>query len=110
MSNISNNYTIIGSSIDTTYLGASVTKTATTITTNTAEFSATFAQPATGSSLPATSVSNFTFYVNGIYISITNITSFVDNGSDTCTLTVNTTNLGYNLESTDEIVAIGKFV
>jgi len=110
VSNVTNNITVVGSSIDTTYLATSNTKTATTITVNTAEFSATFAQPATGSSLPATSASNFTFYVNGIYIPITNITSFVDNGSGTCTLTVNTTNLGYNLESTDEIVAIGKFV
>jgi hypothetical protein len=110
VSNITNSYTIIGSSIDTTYLGTSVTKTAVTITTNTAIFNATFTQPANGSSLPATSVSNFTFYVNGIYIPTTNITSFVDNGGGTCTLTVNTTNLGYNLESTDEIVAIGKFV
>lgn len=110
VSNISNNYTIIGSSIDTTYLGTSITKTATTITTNTAIFNAAFLQPANGSSLPATSVNNFTFYVNGIYIPITSITSFVDNGSGTCTLTVNTTNLGYNLESTDEIIAIGKFV
>jgi hypothetical protein len=110
VTNITQNTTVIGSSIDTNYLGASITKTAVTITTNTAIFNAAFIQPANGSSLPATSVSNFTFYVNGIYIPITNITSFVDNGSGTCTLTVNTTNLGYNLESTDEIVAIGKFV
>ena len=112
-SNVSNTIqqTIIqGSSIDTAYLSTSITKTAPTITTDTAIFDATFLQPTAGSSLPPTSTPNFTFYVNGIYIPITNITSFVDNGGGTCTLTVNTTNLGYNLESTDEIVAIGKFV
>ena len=112
-SNITNqitNVTYAGASLDTQYLAVTITKTASTVTTNTAVFNAAFLQPANGSSLPATSISNFTFYINGIYIPITSITSFVDNGGGTCTLTVDTTNLGYTLESTDEVVAIGKFV
>ena len=90
-----------------TYLGVSLTKYASTITSNTATFNASFlTAPAP---LPATSVSNFTFFVNGQLVDSNSITSFVDNGGGTCTLTVNTTNLQYSFESDDQIIAVGKF-
>ena len=90
-----------------TYLGVSITKYATTITTNTAIFNAAFlTAPAP---LPTTSVSNFTFFVNGQLVDVNSITSFIDNEDGTCTLSINTTNLGYTLVSTDQILAIGKF-
>jgi len=90
-----------------TYLGVSLTKYASTITTNTATFNASFL--AAPSPLPSTSVTNFTFFVNGQLVDSNSITSFVDNGGGTCTLTLNTTNLGYSLESDDQVLAIGKF-
>ena len=90
-----------------TYLGVSLTKYASTITSNTATFNASFlTAPAP---LPATSVSNFTFFVNGQLVDSNSITSFVDNGDGTCTLTVNTTNLQYSFETDDQIIAVGKF-
>ena len=90
-----------------TYLGVSLTKYASTITSNTATFNASFLTAPTP--LPATSVSNFTFFVNGQLVDSNSITSFVDNGGGTCTLTVNTTNLQYSFESDDQIIAVGKF-
>jgi hypothetical protein len=90
-----------------TYLGVSLTKYASTITTNTATFNASFLTAP--SPLPSTSVANFTFFVNGQLVDSNSITSFVDNGGGTCTLTLNTTNLGYSLESDDQVLAIGKF-
>ena len=98
------------SAADSTYLAISISKTATSQTTNTATFTAIFAQPGNTSTLPATSKSNFVFYVNGIYIDNAYITSFIENGGGTCTVTINTTSLGFALASTDEITAIGKFV
>lgn len=90
-----------------TYLGVSITKYAVTITSNTAIFNGSFLTAP--SPLPATSVANFNFFVNGQYVDSNAITSFVDNGNGTCTLTVNTTNLEYSLESTDQVIAVGKF-
>jgi hypothetical protein len=98
-------------SVDTTvitYLETNKTKYATVITTNTARFNGTFL--AAPSPLPATSAANFTFFVNGQLVDSNSVTSFIDNGNGTCTLTVNTVNLGYSFESDDQIIAIGKFV
>lgn len=57
------------------------------------------------SPLPATNASNFTFFVNGQFVEPTSIVSFT-NGS---TLTVEPSLLGYSLENTDVVIAIGKF-
>lgn len=94
---------------DTTYLAISISKTAISKTSNTATFSASFAQPADGSSLPATSKSNFVFYVNGVFVPIDYVDSFIDGGGGTCQVQFDTDGLGYVLESTDEVTAIGKF-
>jgi hypothetical protein len=92
-----------------TYLNTNKTLYATTtITSNTATFTGTFISAP--SPLPATSVSNFTFFVNGQLVDSNSITSFIDNGNGTCTLTVNTTNLQYSFETDDQIIAVGKFV
>ena len=90
------------------YLNTSITKYATTITSNTALFAGTFRTAP--SPLPATSVTNFTFFVNGQLVDYNSITSFIDNGNGTCLLTVNTANLQYSLETDDQIIAVGKFV
>lgn len=92
-----------------TYLNTNSARTASTVTpSNTALFtSAAFLSAPSG--LPATSVSNFQFFINGQHVEPAAITSFVDNGNNTCTLVVNTAQLGFTLISTDEIVAVGKF-
>jgi len=90
-----------------TYLNTNTQVAATTITSNTAIFPNGFLTAP--SPLPATSVANFTFFVNGQLIEPSAITSFVDNGNSTSTLTVNTTALGFSFGATDEIIAIGKF-
>ena len=107
-SNIS--LTILGVELgDAAYLAISKPKTASVITQNTALFPlSTFASPPEGSSLPATSKINFVFYANGVNIPNDYVTSFADNLDNTCTLTINTTGLGYYLTG-KEITAIGKF-
>jgi hypothetical protein len=57
--------------------------------------------------LPATTIANFEFYVNGQNIpsSIANFNNYIGGVS----VTFNTSLLGYSLETDDEIIAIGKF-
>jgi hypothetical protein len=106
-SNIS--VTIKGAALgDAEYLAISISKTATTVTQNTAVFTAIFAEPPVDSTLPSTSKTNFTFYANGVNIPNDYVTSFVNNANNNCTLTINTTGLGYYLTG-KEITAIGKF-
>jgi hypothetical protein len=97
------------SAIVADYLATSIPKYATTgsTTANTATFVGSFKVAPTP--LPPTSATNFTFFVNGQYVDANSITSFVDNGNGTCTLTVNTTNLQYTFVTNDQIVSIGKF-
>ncbi len=95
---------------DLAYISANVTKIASTVTTSTATFSnSSFLEPSSGSQLPPTSVSNFTFFVNGVNLPSGSIGGFGTDGGGNLILTVNTANLGYTLVSTDEVVAVGKF-
>jgi hypothetical protein len=112
VSNVTNNITNTTSSnvdINTLiYLNTSKAIQAATVTPpSTAVFEGAFLAAPAG--LPATSVTSFSYYVNGQLIEPNAITSFIDNGNGTCDLIVNTTNLGFTLQSLDEIVAIGKF-
>ena len=89
------------------YLYDNKTKESTTVSVpDTAYFAATFLAAPAG--LPPTSVLNFTFFVNGQYVEPSAIISFTESAG-ICTLVVNTTQLGFTLALTDEIVAIGKF-
>jgi hypothetical protein len=114
VTNVTNVTTIITGSVDTTvvsYLNTAETKKADTASTtsDTAIFLNTaFKVAPSGSGLPATSVSDFKFFVNGVYVDATHVTSFVEVGSDTV-LTINTGTLGYSLDTQDDIVAVGKF-
>ena len=90
-----------------TYLNTNKTVLATTVTTSTATFPNGFLTAP--SPLPATSATNFTFFINGQLIEPAAISSFTDNGNSTSTLIVNTTELGFSLSATDEVVGIGKF-
>ena len=107
--NINVTNTVDASATVTDYLATSISKYAITesTTSNTATFAGSFKLAPIP--LPATSVSNFTFFVNGQYVDVNSIISFVDNGNGTCTLTVNTTNLQYAFVTNDQIIAIGKF-
>jgi hypothetical protein len=60
--------------------------------------------------LPPTSIESFTFYINGQLVEPTALDTFVDNGDESCTLTLRTEELGFTLIDEDEVVAIGKFV
>jgi hypothetical protein len=58
--------------------------------------------------IPATSVNNFTFFINGQFVEPTSILSFTESAGIS-TLVLNTSTLGFSLESNDVILAIGKF-
>ena len=94
---------------DLTYLNTNITKIANTITVpNTAVFTgAALLQPPVGSSLPPTDKNNFVFYINGQNINV-NYVTLVEAGGNV-TLTFDTTSIGYSLDLTDEVIAIGKF-
>jgi len=65
-------------------------------------------QPDPSSALPATTINNFSFYINGQYVSSA-FASFVTDGAGV-RVQFNTTSIGYTLEADDEVIAIGKFV
>jgi hypothetical protein len=102
---------IISNSInagDIAYLNTNKQLLANTVTTNSATFTgATILQPPVGSSIPATTVNNFTFYVRGQYIP-SSVVTLTTSGGDVIFI-FNTTTLGYTLKPSDEIIAIGKF-
>jgi hypothetical protein len=104
------NITIQGSDIkDIVYLSTTIAKKSNTVTPTTAIFSqATILQVPINSTLPPTSKFNFTFYVNGVFLPHDYITSFIDSGNNTCTLTIDAIGLGYYLTD-KEVTAIGKF-
>jgi hypothetical protein len=91
------------------YLNTNKLKTANTVTApNTVVFTSTaLLQPPAGSSLPATSVDNFTFFVNGVNVGSSFVTLVEASGN--VTLTFDTGSMGYSLISTDEVIATGKF-
>jgi hypothetical protein len=95
---------------DLAYITVSITKVANTVTTSTATFNgASFLEPSVGSQLPPTSISNFSFYVNGLAVTNDSLVGFGSDGMGNLILTLNIANLGYSLISTDEVTAIGKF-
>jgi hypothetical protein len=108
--NVTNNNTYISAAAagDLTYLNTNKPLQASTITApNTVVFTGNILQPAVGSTLPPTTVDNFTFYINGQYVPSTLVTLSI--GSGTVTATFNTVGLDYTLLSTDEAIAIGKW-
>jgi hypothetical protein len=94
---------------DLTYLNTNITKIATTVTApNTSVFAgAAVLQPTALSTLPPTTVANFTLYVNGQNIP-SNYVSLIPAGGNV-TFTFNTNSIGYTLVPTDEVTAVGKF-
>jgi len=108
--NIVNNTTIVSGTTQVIldYLNTNkAIQTSNVPTTSTAVFNGAFLVAPTG--LPATSKNSFLYYINGQLVEPVAVISFIDNGNGTCTLTVDTTELGFTLNNTDEIIAIGKF-
>jgi hypothetical protein len=96
-------------SATTEYLNTNITKKANYMTEDTAAFYNSSIKPApAGSSLPPTSLNDFKFFANGVYIDNTNIVSFISSGS-AMVLTINPSTLGYSLDNLDEVIAVGKF-
>jgi hypothetical protein len=108
--NITQNITTGGASNgDLDYINTNITKIANSVTLpNVATFfSASILQPPIDSNLPLTSIGNFIFYINGQYIPSSTV-SLIETGGD-IVATFNTSSIGYPLNLTDEITAIGKF-
>jgi hypothetical protein len=107
--NVTNSTVIIGAtSNDVAYLNTNVVKIADIVTTNSATFTGAFIlNPPAGSTLPPTTVANFTLYVNGQNIP-SNYVSLIPAGGNV-TFTFNTSLIGYTLVPTDEVTAVGKF-
>lgn len=107
----SNNISIYQVSVannDLEYLQTNNTRIATTVTSNTATFAGiSILYPPTGSAIPNPTISNFSFFANGIYIPAASIISFEDVGADSV-LTINPSILGYTLVPSDEVTVIGK--
>ena len=75
-------------------------------TGNTATFGLGFLTAPDG--LPVTSVSNFSFFINGQFVPESAIISFI-NGGTSSTVTFDTSSLGFGLGGNWNITAIGKF-
>jgi len=90
-----------------TFLGTNVSVLATSQTSDTATFPGSFLTAPSG--LPATSKNDFIFFVNGQNCEPAAISNFTDNGNGTCTVTFNTSELGFTIAATDEVVGTGKF-
>lgn len=86
-----------------TYLDTSKTVTGTVTAPDTVSFAASWLTAP--SPLPATSISNFNFFINGQFVEPSSIISFIE-GS---VLVLDTSALGYSLEVDDTVLAIGKF-
>lgn len=90
------------------YVNSNIHKTGTFVDATTMTFPSAWADAPYP--LPATSLSNFLFFANGALIEHSAITSFTQNQSaGTSTLIINASALGYTFESSDEVIAIGKF-
>ena len=91
---------------ETTYLRKNFYKSSTgIISTNTASFTAETASAPSG--VTATSINDFVFFINGQYMEHDALS--IKQAGSSFHLQVNTTSIGYELESDDEILAIGKF-
>lgn len=106
--NISTEYNLSDITTDiVTYLNTNISKIGTVINSNTVTIvGSILTAPPT---LPVTDINKFEVFCNGQYVEKTAITGFTES-SGTITLTVNTSELGFTLEVTDEILIIGKFV
>jgi hypothetical protein len=88
------------------YLNTNIQKLGTFVDSTTVTFASGWLAAPIG--LPATSLNNFSIFINGALIEEAAITSFTESGGVT-TLIINPTELGYSIDSIDEVISIGKF-
>jgi hypothetical protein len=88
------------------YLNTNIQKPGTYVNPTTVTFNSGWLVAPNG--LPSTSINNFSIFINGQLVEQTAIVSFTESGGVT-TLVINPTELGFSLDSSDEIIAIGKF-
>jgi hypothetical protein len=107
--NNTNNITIISNvpPETITYININKELTGNAVNSTTATFSSGWVAAPSG--LPNTSKENFTFFCNGQLIEKTAVVSFTESGGIS-TLVIDPVLLSYELETDDEIVAIGKFI
>jgi hypothetical protein len=89
-----------------TYLNTNIQQLGTFVNTTTITFASGWLPAPAG--VPATSINNFSIFVNGQLIELAAIVSFTESGGVT-TLVINETELGFGFDSMDEVIAIGKF-
>ena len=77
------------------------------INSTTATFNKSWAIPPAG--LPANSIDNFNFFVNGQYLEKQAVVSWTDDGLGTSTLVIDPSVLTFGFDSTDLILSVGKF-
>ena len=87
------------------YLRKQFYKTSNSVTTSTASFAAVSASAPTG--YTATDENDFLFFINGQYMEHDALT--IEQSGSVFLLQVDNTSIGYDLESDDEIIAVGKF-
>jgi hypothetical protein len=108
---VSGSLTLNGSAVGTSvstfdeYIRKSFVKKSNSITSTTASFTAVTASAPSG--LTATSENDFIFFINGQYMEHDALT--IEQSGSVFLLQVDTSSIGYTLESDDEIIAQGKF-
>tara|TARA_Y100000004_G_scaffold151049_1_gene173581 strand:- start:751 stop:1590 length:840 start_codon:yes stop_codon:yes gene_type:complete len=90
------------------YIRKSFTKVANSVTSLTASFSAVTASAPSAEGFDSTSINDFMFFREGMLMENDALTLFQKNAS-TLEIHINSSNLGYTLNDTDEIVGFGKF-
>jgi len=98
-------YTSITSAMN--YLNSNIHKRGTFVNDTTVTFNSGWAV-APYPLLPTSANNNFIFFVNGVLLEQSAIVSFTTSNS-VSTLVINSSELGYSFESTDDVIAIGKF-
>ena len=89
------------------YLGLTINKVASSVTSTTATFNSVNIKQAPDGSGLTTTKENFYIFINGQYTSNANIASVADSGT---TVVVTFTGLVFSIDSGDSIVGIGKFL
>ena len=92
---------------DLLYINTKKQLQADTITANTAQFTGASILEPTLQKLGSTTKFSFEYYINGQNVSPLLVT--LTTGGGNVIFTFNTTQLGYSLETDDEVIAIGKF-
>jgi hypothetical protein len=95
---------------DLAYIATNIAYSSFPISTDTVILSGvSWLEPSSGSQLPPTSKSNFTYTINGVAASLSEVVSFGSDGMGNLILSFDTTQLGYTLVSSDQITVTGKF-